>query len=93
MFFESAKKGLGKNIRVNESIHHAVDAMKLPDTVPGDAPQTITLLPPCLTFFWVYLGLFASPFFLQHHSQSSEPKILNLDSSENMTAHQSSAVQ
>jgi hypothetical protein len=93
MIVEGAEEGLGKNIRVNESIHDAVDAMKSPDTMPGDAPQTITLLPPCLIFFLVNLGLFACPFSLQHHSQPSEPKTLNLDSLEYMTAWKSSPVQ
>ena len=51
-------------------------------------PHSVTLPPPCFTFFFVNRGSNCSPGFLQHHSTPSDPKTWNIDSSEKLTALQ-----
>ena len=54
--------------------------------------QTVTLPPPCFTFLLVNMGSNASPSLLRHQNLPSEPKRLNLLSSEKATSAQLSSV-
>lgn len=61
MFVQSAEEGFGKDIRVNEAVHDAVDAMQFPDAMSGDTAQDHDAPATVLQFLFGVFGVVSFP--------------------------------